>query len=318
MLYAFRLCLNAQRNYVLFATTALERDDRVRTALRSYLSDLRAEIGRRGLSLAPVEPRTPLQWVGLVLLWVGVIALGLVLLPLVIVAAPFFFIALRRHETTDPVIDRRSDAARTRAIAVNEDRDVTNPFSAIGSLKPGFLRLAITVVALWLVNLSGILVYNRGRLARVSTIHFARWVLLDGNRRVFFASNYDGSLESYMDDFINKVAFGLNLVFSNGIAYPPTDWLVLHGAQREHMFKNFLHRRQVPTDVWYKAYAGLTTADLARNARIRQGFERDDMSDEEIQVAMDDVARWSMNRSMTQDDEPAHEPDNEPVHEPIK
>jgi len=44
----------------------------------------------------------------------------------------------------------------------------------------------------------------------------------------------------------------------------------------------------------------------------------DDMSDEEIQVAMDDVARWSMNRFMTQDDEPAHEPDNEPVHEPIK
>ncbi|HNB25917.1 MAG TPA: hypothetical protein PLR41_03095 [Alphaproteobacteria bacterium] len=249
---------------------------------RRLHADLRAEIVRQGLPLAPVAPRTPLQWIGLVLLWLGVIALGLLLLPLVIVAAPFFLIALRRHETTDPVLDRRSDAARTRAIAVSEDRDVTNPFSAIGSLKPGFLRLAITVVALWLVNLSGILVYNRGRLARVSTIHFARWVLLDGNRRVFFASNYDGSLESYMDDFINKVAFGLNLVFSNGIAYPPTDWLVLHGAQREHMFKNFLHRRQVPTDVWYKAYPGLTTADLARNARIRAGFERDDMSDAEI------------------------------------
>ena len=70
---------------------------------------------------------------------------------------------------------------------------------------------ATGVVALWLVNLSAILVYNRGRLARVSTIHFARWVLLDDNRRVFFASNYDGSLESYMDDFINKVAFGLKV-----------------------------------------------------------------------------------------------------------
>ena len=155
----------------------------------------------------------------------------------------------------------------------------------LASLKPGWLRLAITVVALRAVGLSAIFLYNRGRLARVSTIHFARWVLLDGNRRVFFASNYDGSLESYMDDFINKVAFGLNLVFSNGIAYPPTDWLVNRGAWREQMFKHFLHRRQVKTDVWYKAYPGLTNADLARNARIRQGLEKSHLSD-------DDARRW--------------------------
>jgi hypothetical protein len=36
-------------------------------------------------------------------------------------------------------------------------------------------------------------------------------------RRVLFFSNYDGSLVSYMDDFVNKVAWGLNAVFSNGI-----------------------------------------------------------------------------------------------------
>ena len=63
-------------------------------------------------------------------------------------------------------------------------------------------------------------VFNRGNLAGVKTIHFARWVFLDGKRRVFFASNYDGSLESYMDDFIDKIAWGLNIVFSNGFGYP--------------------------------------------------------------------------------------------------
>ncbi|MGH6892460.1 MAG: hypothetical protein ACREEP_09405 [Dongiaceae bacterium] len=243
---------------------------------------LRAAIAAGAVPLTPIEPRTAAQWIAHILGFLGLALLGLVLLPLVIVAAPFFLIALRRRETTDPVIRKRADSARTRAIAINEDREVTNPFSAIGSLKPGWFRLAITAVALQLVNLSAIFIYNRGRLARVSTIHFARWVLLDENRRVFFASNYDGSLESYMDDFINKVAFGLNLVFSNGIAYPPTDFLVHRGAWREQMFKHFLHRRQVPTDVWYKAYPGLTTSDLARNARIRQGFERTDMNDGEI------------------------------------
>jgi hypothetical protein len=251
-------------------------------APRRLHQQLRAAIGAGGPKLTPLEPRSVGQWIALILQAIGLLLLGLALLPFVIAAAPFFLIALRYRETTDPVIRTRNDAGRTREIAVSEDRDVTNPFSAIGSLKPGWFRLAITVVALRLVGLSGIFIYHSGRLARVSTIHFARWVLLDGNRRVFFGSNYDGSLESYMDDFINKVAFGLNLVFSNGIAYPPTDYLVLNGALREQMFKHFLHRRQVPTDVWYKAYPGLTNADLARNARIRRGFEHTDMSDDEI------------------------------------
>lgn len=252
-----------------------ERDPRTLHAkLRAAVAD--------APKLKPVEERTLQQWIVFILSVLGVVLAGLLLLIPVIIVAPFFFIALRRLETTDAVIRKRANAAYTRDIAVGEDRDVTNPFSAIGSLKPGWLRLAITVVALRLVGLSAILLYNRGRLARVSTIHFARWVLLDGNRRVFFASNYDGSLESYMDDFINKVAFGLNLVFSNGIAYPPTDYLVNRGAWREQMFKHFLHRRQIKTDVWYKAYRGLTNADLARNARIRKGLDRDDMSDEEI------------------------------------
>jgi len=249
---------------------------------RRLHQQLRATIAAGGPPLTPIEPRTVGQWIQLILTAIGLLLLGLILLPFVIVGAPFFLIALRRRETSDPVIHARNNAARTREIAIGEDRDVTNPFSAIGSLKPGFFRLAVAVVALRLVGLSGTFVYHSGRLARVSTIHFARWVLLDGNRRVFFASNYDGSLESYMDDFINKVAFGLNLVFSNGVSYPETDYLVLRGAQREQQFKHYLHRRQVPTDVWYRAYPGLTTADLARNARIRKGLERTDMSDDEI------------------------------------
>lgn len=240
---------------------------------------LRHAVDSEGPELTPLQPRSLGQW----LAQVGEAALLLLLGALLVVpgllAAPVFLWLLRRHETRDPVLDLRSDAAVTRAIAQGEDRDVTNPFSAIGSLKPGAFRLCVTRAALWLLDRSCALLYHRGRLARVSTIHFAHWVLLDDSRRVFFASNYDGSLESYMDDFINKVAFGLNLVFSNGINYPPTDFLVLRGAWQEQRFKNYLHRRQLATDVWYKAYPGLTNADLARNARIRRGLEHPPASD---------------------------------------
>jgi hypothetical protein len=163
-----------------------------------------------------------------------------------------------------------------------EDHDVTNQFSAIGSVKPGLLRRWTLSFVFGGLDYASRHVYKRGYLTRVQTIHFARWAFFDDKRRVLFASNYDGSLESYMDDFINKVAWGLNLAFSNGVGYPRTAWLVAAGARNEQGFKNYLRRHEVPSDVWYKAYPGLTAVDLARNSRIRRGLERAAMSDAEV------------------------------------
>ncbi len=112
-----------------------------------------------------------------------------------------------------------------------------------------------------------------GTLGRIRSIHFARWVFVAGRERMIFFSNYDGSVESYMDDFINKTGFGLNASFSNGIGYPRTNWLVADGCVDERNYKEFLRRHTLPTQVWYKAYPGLTAVDLDRNTRIRKGLE---------------------------------------------
>jgi hypothetical protein len=135
---------------------------------------------------------------------------------------------------------------------------------------------------LWAVNYTTQHIYNRGHLTRVGTIHFARWVFIDEKQRLMFASNYDGSLDSYMDDFINKVGWGLNLVFSNGIGYPRTNWLILDGAKDEQKFKYYIRRHELPSEVWYDAHLGLTTFDLKRNTMIREGLEKQSMSDAEI------------------------------------
>ena len=50
----------------------------------------------------------------------------------------------------------------------------------------------------------------------------------------------------------------------------------------EQQFKYTLRRHQLPTQVWYKAYPGLTAFDIARNARVREGLERKWMTDAEI------------------------------------
>jgi hypothetical protein len=239
---------------------------------------------RRSGQIVLTDPApTPLGWqLHNLFHCVGVPLLLLVVSPLLVLYLPVFAYQLRSRETRDPEIVPRPDAAHVRKLAELEDHDVTNQFSAIGSVKPGLFRRWTVSFLAWLLDYGARHVYNRGYLTRVQTIHFARWVFLDGKQRLFFASNYDGSLESYMDDFINKVAWGLNLVFSNGVGYPRTRWLIQDGAKDEQKFKFYIRRHELATEVWYKAYPGLSAVDLERNTKIRAGVERSSMTDAEI------------------------------------
>jgi len=49
---------------------------------------------------------------------------------------------------------------------------------------------------------------------------------------------------------------------------------VADGCNDERKFKEYLRRHQLPTQVWYKAYPGLTAVDLERNGRIRDGVDQ--------------------------------------------
>jgi hypothetical protein len=253
------------------------------------LAELRSAVGDKA-PLTPVPP-TPLDWrirnvahliAPLVIAAVCLIVFPFVTVPLAVVVLILFLIELRRRELTDPIVEDVYDAAWVAKLRLGEDHDVTNQYTAMGSIKPGRFRLGLELVVLYGVNWAARHIATRGGLGRIGTIHFAHWVFLDERRRGFFCSNYDGGHEAYMDDFINKAGFGLNLSFSSYIAYPQTDWLIAKGAWREQDFKRFQRHHQIPTDVWYKAYPGLTARDLERNSRIRNGFEKATMSDDEI------------------------------------
>jgi hypothetical protein len=248
--------------------------------LRSYV---RSEQQSGRLILTPTSPTPPGWQLRNFLNLLGVPLVLLLLTPFLLIYLPFFLIQLRWHEKSDPVIAPRIDPAHAHQLAILEDHDVTNQFSAMGSLKPGLFRRSTLVFILWVIDYTTKHIYGRGRLARVSTIHFARWVFLDNKRRLLFASNYDGSLESYMDDFINKVGFGLNVVFGNGIGYPRTRWMVLDGAKNEQEFKFVLRRHESATEVWYNAHPGLTALDRHRNTLIREGLGKSSLSNEEAQ-----------------------------------
>ncbi len=304
-------------NYLGRTVRQVREESALRKALINYLQDnppdtddpqiirgnllafVSAERHAGRLSLTSPQ-RTPLGWWVRNLIHVATVPAGLLLLVVLVIMFPLLLVLLillillfiwllRRYEKNEPEIVQRPDIDHGLALAELEDHDVTNQFTVIGSVKPGLFRRWTTSAILWLIDYGARHIYNRGFLARIHSIHFARWVFLDGKKRVMFASNYDGSLESYMDDFINKVGWGLNLAFGGGIAYPRTNWLIKDGSKNEQKFKYTLRRHQLPTEVWYKAYPGLTAFDLARNTRVRQGIERRRMTDAEIRIWLRDL-----------------------------
>lgn len=198
----------------------------------------------------------------------------LALAPVAIPFLPLYALILRLKEKSDVPDPSKPTIEHLRVIAEGENHFSQNPFSGIGYLKPGIFRSSTVRFVLWLTQYGASHLYNSGALAGVKTIHFARWVLIDDGRRTLFMSNYDGSLESYMSDFIDKVAWGLNAVFSNGEGWPRTDWLVKGGAENELAFKNFLQSHQLPTQVWYTAYGDLTGLNISNNAEIRAGLSK--------------------------------------------
>jgi hypothetical protein len=242
---------------------------------------VRAEQAAGRLRLTPPKPTPPSWWLARIANAVVVTGLGLLALPFLVVLSPLILLRLRQLETTDPEICPRPDPAALLELQLIEDFDVSNQYTAFGSVKPGWFRRWLLTLVLVAIQFTARNVFTRGYLARVQTIHFARWVFLDDKTRVMFISNYDGGHQAYMDDFINKVAWGLNVVFSNGIGWPRTDWLITRGARREMQFKYYQRRHQLPTQVWYKAYPGLTLINMTRNTRIRAGLERARVSDDE-------------------------------------
>lgn len=249
---------------------------RVRRELAEHVA---AEVRAGRLALGAPEPTPPAWQLRNLLHAIAIPLIGLLVLPVLLVSLPLLILQLRRLERSDPEVCPPPGAEALGELRRLEDHGLTNQFTAIGPVKPGLFRRSLVTVLLALIDYGCRHIYTRGYLARVQTIHFARWVVLDGGARVLFASNYDGGHEPYMDDFINKVAWGLNLIFSNGIGWPRTDWLIKRGARRELCFKKYQRGHQIPSQVWYMAYPGLTLSDLARNRRIREGLERAEMSD---------------------------------------
>ncbi|RUW20561.1 cytochrome, partial [Mesorhizobium sp. M1E.F.Ca.ET.041.01.1.1] len=202
-------------------------------------------------------------------------ALLLAVLGLLAIALLFVglcFLGLRRLEDKDRPQNTPVDIGALDRILANEDHCAQNHLTAISTMKAGILRRLALRLTFYLISISAQKVFKPGFLATINTIHFARWVLLPGTGKLMFFSNYGGSWESYLEDFIAKASEGLTGVWSNTEGYPRTRWLFLDGARDGDRFKRWARRQQVPTLFWYSAYPHLNATRIRINSRIRRGM----------------------------------------------
>ncbi|GHN01056.1 hypothetical protein WSM22_25450 [Cytophagales bacterium WSM2-2] len=197
------------------------------------------------------------------------------LLAIVVTILIIVYIILRFKENSDEQIEVDYNQDLDKKIVTlqkAEDFNVQNQLTHLVNIKPGAFRLFILRAVLWAINLLAKTLFNKGKLGNIPTIHFARWVAIDNNSRLLFFSNFDGSWESYLGDFIDKAAVGLTGVWSNTELFPKTKNLVFDGATDEERFKYWTRVHQIPTQVWYSAYKSLSVVNILNNNEIHQGL----------------------------------------------
>lgn len=199
------------------------------------------------------------------------LALGAIVIFLII-----WWSLLRKAEKKDEkaFITSRKDPSQIAILAKKEDYKVQNQLTHLVAVKPGYIRLYTLKFVLWAINLLARMVFNKGNLGGIQSIHFARWVFLDNGKRLLFFSNYDGSWESYLGEFVDRASVGLTGVWSNTVGFPPTKNLIKQGARYSTEFKSWAREKQIPTQVWYSAYPTASIKNINNNTVIRQGLHR--------------------------------------------
>ena len=140
----------------------------------------------------------------------------------------------------------------SKEVTAVEDRIVQNELTCFSTNKPGFQRLLLRAVFLG-ARLRGLLGSSIGGLPM---IHFAQWSIIDRGEHLLFESNYDGTWEKYIDDFIDNSFLGMNAIWGRSPDYPPG------GARNTEAFKAGIRDFQCPAQVFYSAYRDSTVQNI--------------------------------------------------------
>jgi len=103
-----------------------------------------------------------------------------------------------------------------------------------------------------------------GGADKVGTLHDMRFVFIDNDTRMLFATSFDGDWDIYIDDFVTKIPDFLDVIDSAWEGWP---------GIRSPQAKDYLVKHQITAEGWYVAHPDLTVADITRLQQIGKAVD---------------------------------------------
>jgi len=98
----------------------------------------------------------------------------------------------------------------------------------------------------------------------VGTLHDMRFVFLDNDTKLLFATAYDGDWDAYIDDFVTKIPNAMDLIFCNIEGWP---------GIHDPSVKDFIAGHQIAAEAWYVASTNLTVTETRRLERVGRALD---------------------------------------------
>jgi hypothetical protein len=99
---------------------------------------------------------------------------------------------------------------------------------------------------------------------RVGTVHDMRFVFLDNDTKLLFATAYDGDWDLYIEDFVAKIPNEMDVLFSCWEGWPG-----IHSPK----VKDWIAKYQITAEGWYVANPNQTVAETRRLEKIGKAVD---------------------------------------------
>lgn len=175
------------------------------------------------------------------------------------------------------------DEALVNRLEVAENLGSKNAVTILFEVKNSWIRRWYLWMILRGAELGCRHVWTNGKLTGIGTIHHARIIQTPGGRRLLFMSDYDGSLNRYLDDFLSVGSRAVIPFTSNLVGCPRTRWLFqMHNKNNfGPRWKGMIRSYQVFTVVWYHSYPDLTVREILDHAAFREELFSESLSIEQ-------------------------------------
>lgn len=107
--------------------------------------------------------------------------------------------------------------------------------------------------------LSGTTQADLNVFADVGTLHNMRWVFIDNDTSVLFATTYDGDWDAYIDDFATKIPTVMDTFFGEVDGWP---------GIKDPSVKDFIAAHQITATAWWTAFPDKRVGDIERDGKV--------------------------------------------------